>query len=208
MTEDTSAAWASARTSTSRSSRPPSSSSLIVWASRSVSGMALLYRVPRARLRPRTPVVIALVKGGEEAAHDVLADGLVRDLADRPTPFPYGDHGLGHRAMAARAPEGAESLVHDVAGGSHVADVPHGHVQLGVHDPGDDGPLRALDLQEQVGELRDQLRVSDGAEVDEDDAGDDPAAGNARREHVQRGVGQLRALDATQGAVIGVRVQE
>src|SRR6266850_4609116 len=134
MTEDTSAAWASARTSTRRSSRPPSSSSLIVSVSRSVSGMALLYRVPRARLRPWPPVVIAFVKGGQEAAHDVVADGLVRDLADRPAPFPYRDHGLGHRAMAARAPEGPEGLAHDVAGGPHVADVPHGHVQLGVHD--------------------------------------------------------------------------
>ena len=77
------------------------------------------------------------------------------------------DHRLRHRAVAAGAAEIAERGAHDLAGAAHVADVAHGDVELAVDGARDHRPLRAFDLEEQVGELRDELRIPDGPEVRE-----------------------------------------
>ena len=98
--------------------------------------------------------------------------------------------------------------MHDVTGRSHVAHVAHGDVELLVHAAGDHRPLGALHLQEKVGELRDQLGIGDGAQVHEHHPVEKAPAGDAARQHVERRVRQVGPLDAAQGVVVGVAVQE
>src|SRR5439155_1523524 len=105
----------------------------------------------------------------EEARHDRLPQPLARRLADASLPVAQADHGLRHRAVAARAADLAERTAHHIARGANVPHVAHADVELAVHGAGHDRPLRALDLKEELRELGDQLGVGDGPEVREDD---------------------------------------
>src|SRR2546428_4652422 len=150
MARATSAGCASAKRLVSRSSRPASSSSQIASMTRAVSSISATERL-------------------KEARHDRLPERVPRRLADPGLPVAQADHGLRHRAVAPGAADLAERAAHHVTRGAHVAHVAHADVELAVHGAGHDGPLGALDLEEEVGELGDELGVRDGAEVREDD---------------------------------------
>src|SRR5213080_2511740 len=134
------------------------------------------------RLRPER-----LREPGDDCATQRLGRGIA--LAGAPVAQP--NDRLRHRAMAAGGAEIAERVAHDVTRRANPAHVAHGDVQLAVYGTRYDGPLRTFDLQEEVGELRDELRIGDAAEVREDRAVLDVTAGDAPRQHVERLVGQV-----------------
>ena len=74
------------------------------------------------------------------------------------------DDGLGHRAMAAGAADVGEEPPHELARVLRVAEVPHRNHQRVVDDAGDHGPLDVLDLQEEVGDVGDEVLARRGAE--------------------------------------------
>src|SRR2546430_2163855 len=188
ITRETSAGCASARTSARRSSRPPSSRSWVAPGSRAGSSISAPERL-------------------EEARHDRLPQRLALGLADAGLPVAEADHRLRHRAVTPGAADLAERAAHHVARGADVAHVAHADVKLTVHGPGHDGPLRALDLQEELRELSDQLGVGDGTEVREDDPVRELPARDPERQDVEGLVGQLRALDTPERRVVRARVQ-
>ena len=65
--------------------------------------------------------------------------------------------GLGHRAVAAGAAERREVLPDELAGVARVAEVPHRQHQHLVDDARDERPLDVLELQEEVGDVGDQV---------------------------------------------------
>src|SRR5438034_7490154 len=97
----------------------------------------------------------------EEARHDRLPERVPRGLADPGLPVAQADHGLRHRAVAPGAADVAERAAHHVTRGAHVAHVAHADVELAVHGAGHDGPLGALDLGEELGELGDERGLRD-----------------------------------------------
>ena len=66
-------------------------------------------------------------------------------------------HGLGHRPVTARAADVGEEPPREFTGVLRVPQVPHRDDQRLVDDPRDDGPLDVLELQEEVGDVGDEI---------------------------------------------------
>ena len=66
-------------------------------------------------------------------------------------------HRLGHRPVPPRAADIPEPPLHELPGVPRVAQVAHAHDERAADDAGEDRPLDVLELQEEVGGVRDEV---------------------------------------------------
>src|SRR5712691_392276 len=161
-----------------------------------------------SRLERQSVCFAVLAESSEKALDDaLLAPGARAGLTTRLQEITQRHHRLGHRAMAARRAQVAEGRARHVAGALDIADIAYGDVQVARDLARNDGPLHALRLQPEVGELGNEVDGGHPSQVGEEDALDDASLDEPRGQRVERGLGKLGALDPTQGIVIGEKVE-
>src|SRR5262249_48789072 len=96
----------------------------------------------------------------EELVGEILelgSDHLAWQIAELLAQRAHRDHRFGHRAVAAGAADVGEEAPHELAGVLRVTEIADRDHQRIVDDAGDDRPLHVLELQEEVGDVGDEV---------------------------------------------------
>src|SRR6185503_4906730 len=110
-------------------------------------------------LRLDQPLVAGLVLVEELERHgeDALGKPFGLQVAKLGAERGQRDDGLRHRAMAAGAADIGEIFPDELAGVARISEVAHRHDERVVDDARDDRPLDVLELQVEVGHVRDDV---------------------------------------------------
>ena len=118
------------------------------------------------------------------------------------------DDRLGHRAVAAGVADPGEAGLDEVAGVAGVAEVAHRHDDVAVDHAGDDRPFDVLELEQEVGHVRDEVLARRVAEVGREDLIARPALLDRPRHELQPLARDLRPFHLAHQRGVGQRVQE